>query len=83
MGEASAAGVAMATGIEGHSRHSGGKNVPSIFGAVAKAVWKKNAAKKIAGIADSDIRTAKRWLRGEYPAPAVVITAILIEITRR
>lgn len=76
--------VAGAIKIQGQPCHPGDKIVPScVFGAVARAVWRKNAAKSIAKIADSDVRTAKRWLRGEYPAPGVVIAAIVVEITKR
>ena len=51
------------------------------FGIVAKALWPLKTAAHIAAIAKKDERTAARWLSGEIPAPAIVIAAIVVEIT--
>lgn len=39
--------------------------------------------RKVASIAGADERTAKRWLAGEFEPPAIVIAAIIVEITKR
>ena len=59
------------------------KNVTGKFGLVAKVLWPKKTAAHVASIAGSDERTAKRWLRGTYDPPGIVIAAVIVEITRR
>lgn len=53
------------------------------FGAVAKVLWPVKTAAHLAYIANSTERTASRWIAGEFEPPAVVLAAVLIEITRR
>ena len=55
---------------------------PWLFGAIAKIVWDKADA-AIADIADVSDRAARDYLNGKVAAPAVVIAAIVVEITRR
>lgn len=75
-------GVATATEMRGHRRPSRDTGVPiPSFAVVARALWPKKTAAFLASIAGKDERMAKRWLRGEYPAPAIVITAIMVKIT--
>jgi len=53
------------------------------FGAVAKLLWPNKTAVHLAAIANSNERTAWRWLSGEYEPPAVIIAAVIVEITKR
>lgn len=53
------------------------------FPSVAKLLWPFKTAEHIAAIAHTDARTARRWLAGESDVPAIVIAAIVVEITRR
>lgn len=54
----------------------GDTGVPNDFGIVAKALWPRKTAACLASIGGKDERTAKRWLKGEYEAPASVYFAI-------
>ena len=53
------------------------------FGAVARLLWPFKTAAHIAAIAQANERTAERWLAGEFEPPAIVIAAIIVEITKR
>ena len=53
------------------------------FGPVAKLLWPDKTAAHLAAIADTNERTAWRWLSGEYEPPAIVIAAVIVEITKR
>jgi hypothetical protein len=53
------------------------------FGKVARIIWPERTAERLAEIANTNERTAWRWLSGEYEPPAVVIAAVIVEITRR
>ncbi len=50
------------------------------FGPVAKFLWPQNTAAHIAAIAKRNIRTAERWLAGEFEPPYCVIEATMHEI---
>lgn len=56
---------------------------PLKFAAVARLLWPNKTAAHLANISGRDERTAKRWLSGEYEPPAIVIAAVIVEITRR
>jgi hypothetical protein len=56
---------------------------PPKFAAVARLLWPEKTAAHLASIAGKDERTAKRWLAGDYEPPAIVIAAIIVEITKR
>lgn len=73
----------VATELQGHFRPGRDKIVTRKFGAVAKVLWPDKTAAHIAAIASADERTAKRWLAGEFEPPAIVIAAIIVEITKR
>ncbi len=73
----------VATEIQGQFRPGQDKIVTRKFGAVAKVLWPDKTAAHIASIAGADERTAKRWLAGEFEPPAIVIAAIIVEITKR
>jgi hypothetical protein len=75
--------VAGATKIDGHFRPAPTKLSCGKFGAVAKVLWPCKTANVLACIADTDERTARRWLRGEFDPPGIVIAAIINEITKR
>lgn len=71
-----------ARAIDRQLRRGNDKIVGRKFGAVAKVLWPRNTAAEIAAIANKNVRTAERWLSGEFEPPAVVIAAIIVEITR-
>ena len=75
--------VATAIEIQGQFRPGKDKIVRRKFGAVAKVLWPVNTDAHVASIADADVRTARRWLSGEYEPPAIVIAAVIVEITKR
>jgi len=53
-----------------------------LFGKIAKVIWEKPDT-VIAEIADVSDRAARDYLNGKVAAPAIVIAAIIVEITRR
>jgi hypothetical protein len=59
------------------------KIVSRKFGKVAKLLWPFKTAAHLAALAGADERTAWRWLAGEYEPPAIVIAAVIVEITKR
>jgi len=75
--------VATATEIDGHFRQGTDKIVSRKFGAVAKVLWPYKTAAQLAAIAETNERTAARWLAGEFEPPAIIIAAIIVEITKR
>lgn len=71
------------------AREIGGKFRPGVdrivrrkFGAVAKVLWPDNTEAHVAAIAKVDVRTARRWIAGEFPPPGIIIAAIIVEITK-
>lgn len=54
----------------------------SVFKGVAKAIWPRDTEAHIAAIASCSVRTAARYLAGEFEPPGVVLVAILAAITR-
>lgn len=76
-------GVASATEIGRRQCREPTKLSGRRFGAVAKLLWPHKTAATLAAIADRDQRTAERWLAGEFEPPAIVIAAVIVEITRR
>ena len=83
MGELSTGPPVEANAIDRHFRQRHDKNVSRKFKAVAKAIWPKNTAAHLATIAATNERTASRWLAGKFDPPAIVIAAIVVEITKR
>lgn len=75
--------VAEATTIERQLRQGTDKIVSRKFGPVAKLLWPIKTAAQLAAMADTNERTAWRWLSGEYEPPAIIIAAIIVEITKR
>jgi hypothetical protein len=78
--------ISEATKIERHLCQSDpgtDKIVSRKFGPVAKLLWPHKTAANLAAIANTNERTAWRWLSGEYEPPAVVIAAVIVEITKR
>ncbi len=69
--------------IDGQFRPGEDKIVRRLFGDVAKVIWPDKTDMVIADIAKCDPRTARRYLAGEFEAPAIVIAAIIVEITKR
>ncbi len=75
--------AAVSREIDGQFRPGTDKIVSRKFGAVARVLWPHKTAACLAAIADTNERTAARWLAGEFEPPAVVIAAVIVEITRR
>jgi len=76
--------VAVAMEMQGHWNPEKDILVPPLkFAAVARLLWPLKTAAHLASIAGKDERTAKRWLSGEYEPPAIIIAAIIVEITKR
>lgn len=70
--------------IQGHFVQGRDTVVPPLkFAAVARVLWPEKTAACLAVIAGKDERTAKRWLSGEYEPPAIIIAAVIVEITKR
>jgi hypothetical protein len=65
--------------IGGQFRPGVDKIVRRKFGAVAKVLWPENTEAHVASIAKVDVRTARRWLSGEYEPPICVAQAVLEE----
>jgi hypothetical protein len=77
---------AVAREIQGQFRpppDGGDKIVVRKFGLVAKVLWPFKTAANLAAIAGTTERTATRWLSGEFEPPAIVIAAVIVEITKR
>lgn len=75
-------GVASATEINRRSCRDPTKLSGRKFGAVARIIWPNKTAATVAAIAGRDQRTAERWISGEFEPPAVVIAAVIVEITK-
>jgi hypothetical protein len=75
-------GVAGAREIDRQNSTPTGKiAVRPIFGDVAKVVWQgEKPSVAIAEIADTNLRTAERWLSGESDPPPCVVAAMLARI---
>jgi hypothetical protein len=63
------------------SKDSREKYCPRPLARVARALWPCKTALHLACIANSTERAAKNWLSGEQDPPAIVIAAIVAEIT--
>jgi len=70
----------VATEIGGQFRPGTDKIVRPLFGPVAKVVWLGNTDACIAAIADADVRTARRWISGEFDAPPIVYAHMWVRI---
>lgn len=69
--------------IEGQLSTGRAKIVTTQFGAVARVLWPVKTAATIAAIGNSNERTAKRWLAGEFEPPFEVVHAVMGKIFRR
>jgi hypothetical protein len=54
-----------------------------LFGAAARLAWPFKTAAHVAAIARTSERHAARMLAGEFDAPAPVLAALLVELTKR
>lgn len=75
--------LAEASSINRQLRQGTDRIVSRKFGAVAKLLWPTKTAATLAVLANTNERTAWRWLSGEYEPPAIIIAAIIVEITKR
>lgn len=76
-------GVASAIEIERRKQVCPDKIVRPMVGPVCKVLWPFKTAAHVATIIDSSERHASRILSGEFEAPGLLISAIVVEITRR
>lgn len=74
--------VGEANSIDRQIQTGADKIVGRKFGAVAKVLWPFKTAAHVATIGNVNQRTAERWLAGEFEPPAIVIAALIVEITR-
>ena len=72
--------LANATKIERQICQTGGKIVSGYFGPVCKLLWPFKTAAQLAAIANTNERTAARWLSGEYEPPNVIVLAVMSKI---
>lgn len=72
--------IADATEIERRLRQGADKIVSRKFGPVAKLLWPLKTAAKLAAMADTNERTAARWLSGEFEPPNCIVLAVMQEI---
>lgn len=75
--------AAAESGNGGQFRPGVDKIVRRKFGSVAKVIWPTSTDAHLATIAKVDVRTARRWIAGEFEPPAIIIAAIIVEITKR
>ena len=61
-------------------RQGTGKIVSRKFGPVAKVLWPFKTAAQLAAIANTNERTAARWLSGEFEPPICIVLAVVNEI---
>lgn len=83
MGESCGAIEGSSTKIDGSYSSAPEENFrPWLFGAVAKIIWDKpdTVIADIAGVSD---RAARDYLNGKVAAPAIVVAAMFMEITKR
>lgn len=52
------------------------------FATICRALWPEKTAEKLAELSGSSPRSTVRWLTGEHDPPAIIIAAIVNEITR-
>ena len=72
--------LAETTNIERQIRQGTVKIVSRKFGPVAKFLWPFKTAAHLASIANTNERTAARWLSGEFPPPYCIVEATMHEI---
>lgn len=53
------------------------------FKTVCRALWPEKTAEKLSELSGCSPRTTVRWLSGEHDPPAIIIAAIINEITRK
>ena len=75
--------LAEANTIERQIRQSDGKFVSGNFGRVAKVLWPFKTAAHLAAIANTNERTAARWMAGEFEPPICIVEAVLRETFKR
>lgn len=69
--------------IEGQIRQGTDRIVRTLVGPVCKVIWPEKTDAQIAVICSCDPRNARRYLSGELPIPAVLLSAINAELVKR
>lgn len=73
--------IGEARSIERQIRQGTGKIVRrNEFGPIAKVLWPFKTAAHLATIAETNERTAARWLAGEFEPPYVIVEATMHKI---
>lgn len=75
--------VANAAKIEGRIASGADGFVQSPVGPVCKALWPVKTDAEVATICGCDPRNARRYMSGEIPIPAILLTAINVKLTKR
>ena len=83
MGDNVPFGVASATELHRHECRTATKLSVRKFGPVAKLLWPIKTAAVLADLSGRDVRTAERWISGEFDPPPIIAAAVLIEIFRK
>lgn len=56
---------------------------PRVIKGVCKVIWPENTEAYVATICGCSVRTAARYLSDEIDAPAILIVAITVELTKK
>lgn len=75
--------IAGASKIEGQIKSGADRFVQSPVGPVCKVLWPDCTDAHVAAICGCDPRSARRYMAGEIPIPAILLAAINTEITKR
>jgi hypothetical protein len=75
--------AAVAAEIGCQFRQGTDKSVRPIIYSVCKAIWPSSTDAAVAAIVGCSVRNGARYLSGELEVPAILLTAINIEITKR
>ena len=76
-------GVASATEIDGQFCPSKDRIVKSLVGPVCKLCWPDKTDIEVALVCGCDPRNARRYMSGELPIPAKLLTAINVKLVER
>lgn len=75
--------IANAAKIEGRIASGADRIVQSLVGPVCKVLWPECTDAQVAVICGCDPRSARRYMSGEIPIPAILLAAINVKLTAR
>jgi hypothetical protein len=53
---------------------------PPQWAAMARVLWPLKTAAHLATLAGKDVKSAKRWLSGEFDPPGIIYAALILEM---